>query len=1370
MNAISQVGGAPQPDVWRQLIDLGSRLQNASRFQPATSSWFISQHQLIVETAARLVGAEASLWLPASLTRLLPAEPSTAVQVAEFQRRVSAAFTPLVEGALNRAATYLRIDGKPIQAPSPSGQADFTHLPLPQAFAIPLLKFGCDDAEPCVLGILQFERGDQSTFSTQEIELATVLASQVSLALQTSLSVLREQWRQVHLDLLTRFWASDARGRELESLCDSMARFLQKDFGYNIVAVYTLDLAAQVLSLQASASPGKSADNPSAEEISPRQTLGFDQGIVGHVARSGTELLANDVTREVHFRAQDALPEIRSAAAIPLKVDDRLYGVLEVQSQYLNFISDLDLPLLRLLATELALAIERQRDHTALQLRIDQLSSIYEVTNTLTALLEEEELLKQIVELIQHRFGYPYIHIFTVQPGLGRIAFAAGSGLRSQAINSEGLVFDLDDPQGLIPWVARHADTRMVNDVSIEPLYRPSPLPPDDTRSEMTIPLTFGGEVLGVLDVQSDRLNAFSEEDRFIFETLADNIAIAMRNAQLFRTESWRRRVADGMHEVVGMLSGDASLDAVLETVLVELQHTLPQEAAAIWLAERAITIDAPGTTPLLRLSAMRGDILSGLDLEPGCTPDEILELNPHAPAGQTSPSSLAQPSDWLVEAIRSGQPTIRTVDSPSDPLAAALGFPSDHSAIAAPLKIGENSFGVLTLLDRTPRRYGREAHAIVETFANYAAVAIENTRLYEASHEQAWLSTVLLRVTEATQELTGLDELLETVTAITPSLTGVVACLLYLNDEDGCFIPTAASGLEKGQLERFTSRIFTRNEIPALYALAELKTPLFLDWDQANYPLWSIFAVDLEDAAKQEGPFAVLVPLLSHNDLLGAFVVEYATDPASLSPQPAVDTHQEESLAILQGIARQTAIAVENIRLLGAQKEEAYVSVALLQVAEAIVCSQDLLEALGAIVRITPILVGVDRAVIFLRDPSRQSFRSVQSYGTGHDQTEYEYQLGEFPLLDSVLETNQLLAFPLPEDKDVFKDTPDDWSFLIPPDTDEIEIFLNESKRLLIALPLSVKGEVLGALLVEEPLPEQSAKFHTRTNRRLRGKRLEILTGVSQQTALVIQNDLLQREMVERERLERELQLARQIQRTFLPEVIPDLAGWDLRVCWRTAREVGGDFYDFFDLPGQRLGLVIADVADKGMPAALFMTVVRSLVRASLDIRDTPAAVLERVNRLIVPDATQGMFITLAYAVLDLGTGRLNFANAGHNPPLLVRHASSTIEPLPRGGMALGVLEDNLIQGGTTHLDPGDFLVMYTDGVTEAFAPDGSFFGEERLFETIIDEITSADPVTSRDAQRLVDVIDQRVSQFIGGLPRSDDLTLMVLKRLEDL
>jgi sigma-B regulation protein RsbU (phosphoserine phosphatase) len=313
------------------------------------------------------------------------------------------------------------------------------------------------------------------------------------------------------------------------------------------------------------------------------------------------------------------------------------------------------------------------------------------------------------------------------------------------------------------------------------------------------------------------------------------------------------------------------------------------------------------------------------------------------------------------------------------------------------------------------------------------------------------------------------------------------------------------------------------------------------------------------------------------------------------------------------------------------------------------------------------------------------------------------------------------------------------------------------------------VKGEVLGAFLVEEPEPVAYDRLNTEnTNRRLRPKRLEMITGISQQAALAIQNDVLQHEMVEQERLGREMQLAREIQRAFLPNVVPDLPGWDLKVRWRTAREVGGDFYDFFELPDGRFGLVIADVADKGMPAALFMTLSRTLVRAAVHETDSPAEVLMRVNDILVPDAPSGMYVTLAYAVISLDSGEIVYANAGQNPPIILRSKTCQLEKLTRTGMALGVVEGNQIENRQVSMQPGDYLVLYTDGVTEAFSPAEDMYGEDRLCEMV--EMTaicaaSAPYPAPGLAQDMLDAIDGSVVAFIGDATPSDDLTLIVLR-----
>lgn len=1220
---------------------------------------------------------------------------------------------------------------------------------------------GNGSPDDILVGLLQVESKRNQILSQEDIHLISILVGQAALAFQAFMQLAVESWRQEQLSLVQQVSAQIADMHDLDQLFWQVTRLIQETFSYYHVAVFILEDNAAVLRLRANSRPELTDNDELQEKVKlPDIMVQLGQGLVGTAADIGEEIIANNVVDDERYQKHELLPETRSEAAIPLKIENRILGVLDVQSNQENYFDETDLVVLRALAGNIAVAIEGARLYSSLRRRASQLSVIHEVSNAITSILDTEKLFDEVVSVIQKRFGYSVVHLFSVHPGRGKVFFEAGSSPISSSLRDGGFSYDLDDPQGLIPWVARHGDILLVNDVSQEPRYRPSMFAPIETQSELTVPLIFGGEILGVLDVQSGQVDAFGEEDRFIFEALADHIAIAMRNATLFRSEAWRRHVADSLREVAGLLSADVDVNQVLGAVLDELEQTLPLEIAAIWLLEEDESQENQ-THQKLFMAALKGRHAAQLGFEAGVGFDD---LN-HFVFQNHEERMVEQATAWVNDVLAAKNALIRSPQSHFDPLGVALNYPLDYSAIATPLRVGERSLGILMLAHHTTGRYGSESQAMIEAFASYASVAIENARLYESAHEQAWISTVLLQVAEATQSQTNLNDLLNTVIRITPMLAGVRACLLYIMDEDGNFVPAAASGLDTDQQIEFESWRFAPGDVPALDRLMEERQSILVGLDGEDTRLTNLFTSGEQEDRLLDSDMFVLVPMLSHNEILGAFLVDYSLNGGFGNNERALSSLFDERLAIIQGIAFQTATAVQNIRLNKSQKEEAYVSVALLQVAQAIVSSNDLDEGLGSIVRITPILVGVKRAVIFLWDDSLQAFQVSQAYGIAREAEDRSYPVYEFPLLDCVRQWNALLAYPVDRDLSASEDVLDAWSFLTPPDRDEVDVYLDDEPCLLLGFPLAVKGKVLGVLLVEEPDPvPMDGMGSGNANRRLRAKRLEIITGISQQAALAIQNDILQIETVVQERMAREMQLAREIQQAFLPQSVPELDGWDLRVFWRTAREVGGDFYDFFELPDGRMGLVIADVADKGMPAALFMTLVRTLVRATALQANRPEQVLERVNDLLVPDAPQGMFVTLAYAVLNLETGELEYANAGHNPPLLLRNRSCDLIPFERTGMALGVLEGNHIEGRRIQLEPEDFVIMYTDGVTEAFSPQGEIFGEQRLFETILDVVNS-DSAHVVDAQTVLERIDWAVSDFVDEATVSDDLTLVILK-----
>jgi sigma-B regulation protein RsbU (phosphoserine phosphatase) len=254
---------------------------------------------------------------------------------------------------------------------------------------------------------------------------------------------------------------------------------------------------------------------------------------------------------------------------------------------------------------------------------------------------------------------------------------------------------------------------------------------------------------------------------------------------------------------------------------------------------------------------------------------------------------------------------------------------------------------------------------------------------------------------------------------------------------------------------------------------------------------------------------------------------------------------------------------------------------------------------------------------------------------------------------------------------------------------------------------------------------------------------------------------DILQREIEEarasRRRdasQQREAEDARLIQRGLLPTTMPSVAGLELASSWRPANGVGGDCFDVMTFEAGGVGLSIADVAGKGLPAALLMSNLQAAVRAFAQEGTAPAAVCASVNRLLCKNMISGRFVTFCYARLDSAAGRLTYANAGHNPPMLLR-ADGSVEWLAPGGTVLGVFEDGAYEQGTFALRPGDRLLFYTDGITESRDGDGEELGEERL-------AASARAHRVLGAQAMLDAVLQDIEAFNRGV-YEDDATLIV-------
>lgn len=253
---------------------------------------------------------------------------------------------------------------------------------------------------------------------------------------------------------------------------------------------------------------------------------------------------------------------------------------------------------------------------------------------------------------------------------------------------------------------------------------------------------------------------------------------------------------------------------------------------------------------------------------------------------------------------------------------------------------------------------------------------------------------------------------------------------------------------------------------------------------------------------------------------------------------------------------------------------------------------------------------------------------------------------------------------------------------------------------------------------------------------------------------------DLTESRLIEEtlNRTKMELNIAAEIQKSFIPKKVPDIPGFDIAAMTVPATEVGGDFYDFIPLPNGHWGLVIADVAGKSMPAAIFMALSRNIIRANVASSSSTSEVLINSNRMIALDAVSGMFVTLLYGIIDEKAHAFRFANAGHEYPLLLRSANCQLEEEKESGVALGIVEDTSYIERCIEFSPSDAAIFYTDGVTEALNDEGEMYGEDRLLNVIRNNC-------KLNAKDLIERIFNDILNFCNGTEQHDDITLIALK-----
>lgn len=628
------------------------------------------------------------------------------------------------------------------------------------------------------------------------------------------------------------------------------------------------------------------------------------------------------------------------------------------------------------------------------------------------------------------------------------------------------------------------------------------------------------------------------------------------------------------------------------------------------------------------------------------------------------------------------------------------------RSALFVPLMTPTEVIGVVSVQSHEPHAFTSDHERLFTALANQSAVEVEQARLYRAQQRRTRQLETIAEVSQRVAGIHDLDELMEFTTALIKVNFGYYHVDIYLVRGERL---VHQAGTVPGRTQHGFSYLERTTLIGTVATTGE---PLLVN-DVSTEPRYE-FDSDAPRTAAE-----LVVPLKADGKLLGVLEVQ--------SDTPFAFTGSD--VFVMQTLADQVALAIQEAELFASVQQEAYTSNALLQVADAVGNLNDIHEILQTLVRVTPLLVGVQHCFVLLRNPSNGALVGSESYG----------------LTAECARALRSQSFPL---TGLFAD--EAWPTTTAPRELTLPIEFAEPMQMAtaLALPMMMRGALLGLFCVD-------------THCALDARRVSLLAGIANQAALAIETVQIEVERDLRARLDQELSIGRTIQSSLLPQHSPTIAGFDVAALWQPALQVSGDFYDFVPLLEDRWAIVVADVSDKGVPAAIFMTLARTIIR-SISIgkatRRTPHQVLERANEIIMRDASTDLFVTAVFAVLDPARCALTYTSAGHSPTLLVRADDQTVEWLHGRGIALGVEPIIELEERAVALRSGDVLVFYTDGVSEAMNADYELFGVDRLRAAV-------ERARHLSAQGVLDSVMTAVQAFGGRHEQVDDLTMVVVR-----
>jgi serine phosphatase RsbU (regulator of sigma subunit) len=620
-------------------------------------------------------------------------------------------------------------------------------------------------------------------------------------------------------------------------------------------------------------------------------------------------------------------------------------------------------------------------------------------------------------------------------------------------------------------------------------------------------------------------------------------------------------------------------------------------------------------------------------------------------------------------------------------------------SGIFVPLIISENVIGILSVQSHEPGFFTQEHLRILTFIANVLSAPIALTLL---NYEIDFRKLQLLLIEDVARQLITSDpldsRLSDTVYLISDTLESFSVAIYEFREDEFLLLASSINDVFVPPLDEDSCQKAISTGISQIrYDVPNTKQ-------------------EADDPSEFSPLHELCIPLIAEKQVLGLLQLIQRSSPL-FSSEHRVQT---------EIIAANIALAMLESRNRNQQQEENWITTVLLEVARHASQPGNVEESLQAVLQLTTLLTGTSWALLLIPEPGDHEFRLGSSAGLGRQAQFYLSDI-KLPLASFGIESASNFRTP------VTVDLPQDISQPLQAES-------------AIAIPVLGGKSLLGLFLLEGlQLPD---------------RQMSLIEGIGNQISLRLENSRLVEEIAKKRSLEHELNTARSIQESFLPRTKPYFPGWQVGVNWCVAQQVGGDFYDFIPLDldeeNPRWGIVIADVTDKGIPASLFMALCRTLLRSVSISHIDPGKTLSRLNELIFTDTQADLLISVFYAVWEPKSGRFSYANAGHNPPLLLL-PQQPARVLSDHSIVIGAIMDAQYTTNTISINPGELVVLYTDGVTEAMDVEGQMFGLHRLENLVLG-------LDAWDAQEVADLIAKRVSDFCGTSDWQDDLTTVVL------